>query len=430
MAQPEIRTTDDSAAPVAELEPSSWRRMRLWASAHAVDDFYQGLVPAAIPYFVLERHFSYVGASGLALAATLGSALPQLGVGVLADRRRLPWMSPLGVSLAGVGAGLAGLAPSYPLVFVLLMLSGVGVAMFHPPAGRDARRAAGGSATAMSYFAAGGSVGFFVAPAVVTPALDGLGVGATALFIPPAVLMGFVLLRHHQRSPASTARTGSSAGADRPALFAALTCVEIVRSTISFGVNTFVSLYWIRHLGASSALGGLALTLELGGGVLGTLAGGRIADRIGMVRTVQLGNALLLPALIALLSCDSKYGALPLILLVGLIANIPFAVLIKLGQDYLPSRPGTAAGVTLGLAVSAGGLFMPLLGLVAEHHGPRGAFVVLAVIPAIAIAVSTVLREPGSGGGRRLREGCHGRHRGHGADDERLHGVPGGHGDE
>jgi FSR family fosmidomycin resistance protein-like MFS transporter len=168
----------------------------------------------------------------------------------------------------------------------------------------------------------------------------------------------------------------------------------VIRSTISFGVNTFVSLYWIRHLGGSAALGGLALTLELAGGVLGTLAGGRIADRLGLVRTVQLGNSLLLPALVALLCCDSKYGALPLVFLVGLVTNVPFAVLVKLGQDYLPSRPGTAAGVTLGLAVSAGGLFMPLLGLVAEQHGPQGVFAVLAVIPVIAVAVSAVLREP------------------------------------
>lgn len=94
--------------------------MRVWASAHAVDDFYQGLVPAAVPYFVLERGFSYLGASGLALATTLGSALPQLVVGVLADRHRLPWLAPLGVGVAGIGAGLAGLAPTYPLVFVLL----------------------------------------------------------------------------------------------------------------------------------------------------------------------------------------------------------------------------------------------------------------------------------------------------------------------
>ncbi|MFH9983298.1 hypothetical protein ACH4ND_29525 [Streptomyces sp. NPDC017179] len=37
------------------------------------------------------------------------------------------------------------------------------------------------------------------------------------------------------------------------------------------------------------------MTLELGGGVLGTLLGGRLADRIGMVRTVQIGNAAMVP---------------------------------------------------------------------------------------------------------------------------------------
>jgi FSR family fosmidomycin resistance protein-like MFS transporter len=368
--------------------------MRVWAAAHAVDDFYQGLVPAAIPYFVLERHFSYVGASGLALAATLGSALPQLLVGVLADRRRLPWMAPLGISLAGTGAGLSGLVSAYPLVFALLLLSGTGIAMFHPPAGRDARQAAGGSATAMSYFAAGGSVGFFMGPALVTPALDNLGLGGTALFIPPAVLMGFVLLRRHGRARGPASARVQHCGRDRVGLFAVLAGAEVVRSTISFGLNTFISLYWIRHLGASSALGGLALTLELAGGVIGTLLGGRIADRFGMARTVQAGNVALLPALLTLMACHNKYAALPLVLTAGLITNVPFAVLVKLGQDYLPTRPGTAAGVTLGLAVSAGGLFMPLLGLVAEHHGPQGAIFVLAVVPVIAILVSAALREP------------------------------------
>lgn len=379
----------------AVAEPAShWRRMRVWAAAHAVDDFYQGLVPAAVPYFVLQRDIGYLGASGLALAATLGSALPQIAVGVLADRRRLPWMSPLGISLAGIGAGVAGLVPAYPLMFVSLLVSGLGVAMFHPPAGRDARRAAGGSATAMSYFAAGGSVGFFVAPALATPALDAFGVGATALFVPPAVLMGFVLLRHQRRTLPATSASVRRPGVDRPRLFATLTAVEVVRSTVSFGVNTFIALYWIRDLGATSLLGGVALTLQLAGGVLGTLGGGRIADRIGMVRTVRLGNALLVPALVAMLLCDNEFAALPLALLVGLVTNIPFAVLVKLGQDYLPTRPGTAAGVTLGLAVSAGGLVLPLLGLVADAHGPRGVLVVLAVVPVVAVVLSAFLREP------------------------------------
>jgi FSR family fosmidomycin resistance protein-like MFS transporter len=282
-----------------------WQRMRVWAIAHAVDDLYQGLVPAAIPYFVLQRHYSYAAASGLALAATFGSALPQVAVGMLADRHRLRWLAPAGLVLAGTGVGLAGLVHPYPAVFALLVLSGLGVAMFHPPAGRDARRAAADSATAMSYFAAGGSVGFFLAPALATPALDAWGLDATVLFIPPAVLMAFVLSGHQRRQAARTARQASHGGRDRPRLFALLTAVEVTRSCISFGINTFVSLYWIRHLGASSGLGGTALTLELGGGVAGTILGGRIGDRIGLVRAVQLGNVLLIPAFVALLVCGN-----------------------------------------------------------------------------------------------------------------------------
>jgi FSR family fosmidomycin resistance protein-like MFS transporter len=78
--------------------------MRLWTTAHAIDDMYQGLVPASVPYFVLDRHYSYVAASGLALAATLGSSLPQPVIGLLVDKWRLGWMAAAGVSLAGAGA--------------------------------------------------------------------------------------------------------------------------------------------------------------------------------------------------------------------------------------------------------------------------------------------------------------------------------------
>jgi FSR family fosmidomycin resistance protein-like MFS transporter len=382
-------------AVLAEARTSNWTRMRVWATAHAVDDLYQGLVPATVPYFVLERDFSYAAASGLALAATVGSAVPQLLVGWLADKRGLSWLSSAGLALAAIGFGLAGVAHSYVAVWLLLLLSGLGVAMFHPPAGRDARIEAGQSATAMSYFAAGGSVGFFLGPTLATPVLDTWGLSATAIFIPPGLLMGFVLYRHTRRLTARALAKRHGDGVDRPRMFALLVAVEVARSAVSFGVNTFVVLYWVRELGASSALGGTALALELGGGVFGTLLGGRIADRLGLVRTVQLGNTLLVPALVALLLCRDAQLALPLIFLVGLVTNIPFAVLIKLGQDYLPTRPGTAAGVTLGLAVSAGGLFMPVLGAIADRHGPRGAFVVLAAVPLIAVALSSRLAEPG-----------------------------------
>ena len=65
--------------------------------------------------------------------------------------------------------------PGYAAVWCAILLSGLGVAMFHPAAGKAARQDAGDSAAAMSVFAAGGSVGFFLAPALATPALIALG---------------------------------------------------------------------------------------------------------------------------------------------------------------------------------------------------------------------------------------------------------------
>jgi len=370
------------------------RKIWLWGAAHAVDDLYQGLVPATLPYFVLDHRYSYVAASGLTLAAALGSSVPQPLVGVLVDRYRLGWMAAAGVALAGAGLGLSGLAAgAYPMVWVLILLSGLGVAMFHPAAGKAARETAGESTTAMSIFAAGGSVGFFLAPVLATPALVAWGVPATVLFLPPALVIASILLR--TKGPELAVRRTRS-GRDEWRPFLALTGIEVVRSAAFFGVNTFIELYWIKHLHAGRGVAGAALAVFLIGGVAGTLAGGRIADRIGAVRTVQIGAIAALPLLIALRLTGGPIAPLILAALAGVAMNIPFAVLVKLGQDYLPGRPGTAAGITLGLGVSIGGLFAPLLGLAAQHLGPQGVFAILCAAPPAAWLLGLLLTEPGA----------------------------------
>lgn len=371
---------------------SALRRMWLWATAHAVDDLYQGLVPACVPYFVLDRHYSYLAASGLTMAAALGSSVPQPFIGVLVDRHRLAWLASAGVATAGLGLGLSGLAHSYALVWTLILLSGLGVAMFHPAAGRGARETAGDSTAAMSVFAAGGSVGFFLAPVLATPALVAHGVGATVFFIPPALLIAFVLIK--RRPAAAPTRAKAGTGTDRWGPFMVLTSIEVVRSVAFFGVITFIELFWIRHLHAGRLVAGTALAVFLVGGVAGTLLGGRIADRIGLVRTVQLGALLAVPMLVGLRVTPGAVAPLLFALLAGVALNIPFGVLVKLGQDYLPTRPGTAAGVTLGLAVSIGGLVAPALGVAAEAWGPQGVFTLLCALPPAALALGHFLSDP------------------------------------
>jgi FSR family fosmidomycin resistance protein-like MFS transporter len=62
-----------------------------------------------------------------------------------------------------------------------------------------------------------------------------------------------------------------------------------------------------------------------------------------------------------------------------------------LGQEYLPGRVGTASGVTIGLAVTLGGLVAPLLGRFADVHGLRAAVWTIVFVPAFGAAAALTL---------------------------------------
>jgi MFS family permease len=63
-------------------------------------------------------------------------------------------------------------------------------------------------------------------------------------------------------------------------------------------MSAFLLLYWIRVLGGSEATGGQLVSLLFGSGVLGGLAGGWLADRLGhrKIDAPFLGQAVALRA--------------------------------------------------------------------------------------------------------------------------------------
>ena len=119
--------------------------------------------------------------------------------GALTDRRDLRWLVPAGLTVAGTGIGLSGLAASYPLTWLAIALSGVGVAAFHPEAARAARAASGDSQQAMSVFSVGGNAGFAAGPLLVAAVLATTGTRGTPVLAVPALITGvavYAVLRH------------------------------------------------------------------------------------------------------------------------------------------------------------------------------------------------------------------------------------------
>ena len=87
---------------------------------------------------------------------------------------------PLGPILGGIGVALAGLAPNYGLTFAAVVVSGIGVAAFHPEGSRFANYVSGAKrSSGMSLFSVGGNVGFALGPALVTPLVLAFGLSGT-----------------------------------------------------------------------------------------------------------------------------------------------------------------------------------------------------------------------------------------------------------
>jgi MFS transporter, FSR family, fosmidomycin resistance protein len=370
------------------------RGIGLLSAGHACVDMCQGAVPALLPFLVAQRGYSYGAASALVLAVTVASSIVQPLFGLASDRRSMPWLMPAGLLLAGAGLALAGLAQAYALTFAAITLSGLGVAAYHPEASRYANYVSGRRhATGMSLFSVGGNAGFALGPLLVTPLLLLAGPPGTAGLLVPLALAAAVFARElgrlHGFRPAPARGPAEPPAENRWGPFTRLGLAVSVRSVVYFGLLTFVPLYYVGTLHTSKATGNLALTVMLLAGALGTLVGGRLADRIG-TRPIFVFSLATLTPLIALFLAVGPGPGIAVLALIGGLTIATFSVTVVMGQRLLPGRVGVASGVTLGLSIGVGGIAAWGLGAVADHWGLHTALdiVMLAPLPALALALT------------------------------------------
>ena len=375
------------------------RGMSVLSGGHTFTDIGQGAIPAMLPFLVAGRGYSYTAAAALVLAATVSSSIVQPLFGAASDRRSLPWLMPAGLALTGIGLGLSGIAPSYGLTFAAILVSGLGVAAFHPEASRWANYVSGARrATGMSLFAVGGNAGFALGPIVVTPLVLWLGLPGMLLAGLLPVTMAVIVWRELPRLQGfRPAETATATAAARPPVpdqwgpFARLAAAVGVRSVVFFGLSAFVPLYFIDEFGASKADANTALTVMLVAGAVGTLIGGRLADRIGRKPVFAVSTLSLTPLILAFLATPDRTLAVVLLGVIGAMIIATFSVTVVMGQEYLPNRIGIASGVTLGLAIGVGGLGATGLGLIADAAGLDAAMRVIAYTPLLAAVLALSL---------------------------------------
>jgi FSR family fosmidomycin resistance protein-like MFS transporter len=373
------------------------RAMAGLSAGHLFTDVNQGAVAALLPFLTSEHGISLAAAGALVFAATVSSSIVQPLFGIFSDRRPIPALMPLGVLLAGCGMALVGVAPTYPLIMLCVVASGIGVAAFHPEAARFANYVSGsGRARGMSFFSVGGNAGFALGPALTTPLVLVFGLHGTLFLAIPAVAMAAVLFHELPRMlgfrPEATEGEAreESVAPEHWGPFVRMVGVVVVRSFVYFGLVAFVASYYERVLHVSPALGNTALTLMLFGGAAGTLTMGPLADRFGR-RTVVGASMLVLPPLTFCFTLVGPFVGMALLVLMGAATVGTFGITVVMGQEYLPGRIGLAAGITMGLSIGLGGIGAPLLGLVADTRGLSFTVLIIALLPILGLLLVLTL---------------------------------------
>jgi FSR family fosmidomycin resistance protein-like MFS transporter len=374
----------------------------LLSTGHCVVDIYQGALPVVLPFLKNKLDLTYTMAGVVMIMANMTSSILQPLFGFFSDKKEKAFLLPLGAFCAGTGFAFLSVPSSYVLVLLLVTISGLGIAAYHPEGYKTAAFYTGPrAATGMSIFSVGGNAGMALGPIISLPVISYLGFDALPVVIIPSLLFTAAIIywRKEVALPEHTEQTRRE-GDGRPSRAARLSLVNIVsvvimRSWTQFGLLSYIPFYYINYLKGDPVYAGKLVSVFLLGGAAGTLAGGPLADRWGhkfYICLTMILAALTFPLIFVLEQYPLLLSAT--LFWLGAILVSTFSVTVVMSQKILPRNLGIASGLTTGFAIGAGGIGVTLLGVVADRFGVPFALKSIFIFPALGFILALMLRYP------------------------------------
>lgn len=373
----------------------------LLSCGHLVVDTYQGALPAILPFLKDNLNLSYTLAGVILIVANITSSIIQPLFGMLSDKKEKAFLLPLGALLAGAGFCLLPLTSNYWVVLLLVAVSGLGVASYHPEGFKTARHFTGEKmVTGMSVFSVGGNTGMALGPILALSIIQYLGFSSLSWMMVPSLLFVAAIILLHRTVSIPKATAGKQAGEASPGsvrtarrAFAVILAVIVMRTWTHIGLVTYIPFYYINYLKGDPVFAGKLVSLLLIGGAFGTLAGAPLADRWGhrfWLRISMLGCALLFPFIL----WTDGIALFIVITLFGTILISTFSVTVVMGQNLFPHNLGMTSGLTVGFAIGAGGIGVTLLGVLADNFGVPFAMKCIGILPVMGFLLTLALKYP------------------------------------
>ncbi|MEQ8451199.1 MAG: MFS transporter [Nitratireductor sp.] len=361
---------------------------------HLLNDVMQSLLAALYPMLKGDYGLDFWQIGLLTLAFQVTASLLQPLVGIVADRRPMPYSLSAGMGSTMIGLLLLATAGSYGLLLLGAAFVGLGSAIFHPESSRVARLASGGRyGLAQALFQVGGNFGTAIGPLLAAFIVVPRGQGSVAWFS-VAAMIGMVILWRvggwysaYQKRAASRPAAPTMLDLSRRRVMLTLVVLIVLvfsKHVYLASISSYYTFFVIERFGVSVQDSQVLLFIFLGAAAAGTILGGPIGDRFGSKTVIWFSILGVLPFTLAL--PYASYAWTPVLtILIGLILSSAFPQIVVFAQELLPGRVGMVAGLFFGFAFGLGGLGAAVLGVVADAKGIGYVYTVCSFLPLLGL---------------------------------------------
>ena len=362
---------------------------------HLLNDMMQSLIPAIYPSLkeMFSLSFAQVGLITFVFQCT--ASLLQPVVGLVSDKRPMPFSLPVGAGFTMIGLVGLGMAQSYAMVLLAAAVVGIGSSVFHPESSRVARMASGGRhGLAQSLFQVGGNTGSALGPVLAAYVVLTYGhrsIAWCALFAVISVVVLWNVGRWYKnhglaRMPLRRSAVAQTGLTRRQVAFSVTILLMLIFSKYFYltSITSYYTFYLIHHFHVSVQNAQLHLFLFLAAVAAGTFVGGPVGDKVGRKLVIWVSILGILPFTLILPYADLFWTSV-LSVVIGMILASAFSAIVVFGQELMPGRIGMVSGMFYGFSFGMGGIGAALIGLLADHKGIEFTYWVCSFLPAIGL---------------------------------------------
>ena len=383
-----------SAAQTTPAHRTDYAILGAISFSHLLNDMIQSLILAIYPILKSGFHLSFGQVGLITLTYQVTASLLQPLVGMVTDRKPMPYSLPVGMGFTLCGLLLLATAPNFAVLLVAAALVGTGSSVFHPESSRVARLASGGQhGLAQSLFQVGGNTGASLGPLLAAWIIVPNGRGSVAWFSLAALLAMVVLLqvgrwyRLHHVSRSKVMRHVAGETLSRNKVIMSLSILGLLIFSKYFylaSISSYFTFYLIHTFGVSVQNAQMHLFVFLFAVAVGSLIGGPVGDRVGRKWVIWVSILGVAPFTLALPHANLFWTGV-LTVVIGLILSSAFSAILVYAQELIPGRVGMISGLFFGFAFGMGGIGAAVLGRVADAHGIDYVYSLCAYLPLIGV---------------------------------------------